>query len=216
MSRSRPTAPRAARVIGALLASGLLAALSLIGLATSAAAHASQTGAEPAADSVLTTAPDRVVITFDAALMDVGAALVVRDSARADVTSGPTTVRANTITVPLRPGLGAGTYTVAYRVVSADGHPVSTSYEFSVAGPASSAPATASMSAAPEPTTTEPTTAEPTTTEPGAPASLAAAPSAEALPSPGASSAVSLGVLALVVAVAGAGAVALVVVIRRR
>ena len=196
MTRAHPAASRAARAIGLLLASGFLATAPLIGLATGAAAHASQTGAEPAASSVLPAAPDRVVITFDTAVLDVGAALVVRDSARADVTSGPPRVRSNTISVPLRPDLGAGTYTVAYRVVSADGHPVSTSYTFSVSGPASATPASPAAQ----------TSAEPTTP----------APSAEPPASSGTSSTVNLGVVAAAVAVAAAGAAAVVVVIRRR
>lgn len=50
-------------------------------------------------------------------------------------------------TVQVTDTLPNGTYTVAYRVVSADGHPVQGSYPFTVADPTSSAAPVANVSA---------------------------------------------------------------------
>ncbi|MBM7787723.1 copper resistance CopC family protein [Tenggerimyces flavus] len=75
-------------------------------------------------------------------------------------------VEGSTVTQPLRTLEPAGAYTVAWRVVSADGHPISGTFAFTLtaAGTTSAPPTTA-------PPTTAPTT-EPPSTEPSAAASV--------------------------------------------
>ena len=127
-------------------------------------AHSSQTGSTPAADARLDEAPSRVTVTFDSPLLDVGAALVVRTADGSDVTAGPPEISRNEISVPVRTS-GVGEFTVVYRVVSQDGHTITSTFGFTVIG----SPDRASQ--------TSPATAT------GSPAESAASPS-PAVPSP--------------------------------
>jgi hypothetical protein len=61
---------------------------------------------------------------------------VVSDAARQRIPADPATVDAERSTVRLTQPLGNGPYTVAYRVVSVDGHTVQGSHLFTVADPA--------------------------------------------------------------------------------
>lgn len=112
-------------------------ALLLLG-ATPASAHAVLERATPAAGSVLHTAPARVTLTFGEPVTVAGDAIRVYDDhlRRADRGgSDHAGGRADTVGVRLRPHLPAGTYTVTWRVVSADTHPVSGGVTFSVGHP---------------------------------------------------------------------------------
>lgn len=83
-----------------------------------------------------------------------------------DETEGRPVVRGRTITQPLAPGLPAATHTVAYRVVSVDGHPVAGTLSFT--------------------TTTAPArpTASPDPTPAGSPAASPFTPSVTPTPTP--------------------------------
>lgn len=133
----------------------ILVVAMLAGLVLSAGpafAHASQVGSSPAADEVLAAAPSEVRIDFDSGLLEMGAALVVRDEAKESITTGPAVVGDRILTVPVDTEAGAGTYSVAYRVVSADGHTIEGSFDYTVEG-------------APEPAAAETNTASPTEAE---------------------------------------------------
>jgi copper transport protein len=117
---------------------GLLAALGTVLLiaAPSASAHATVVSASPADGARLTAAPAAVTITFDESvgLSSVGYLRVVDESGNS-VTQGAASHPngyGTKVTVALRPGLGDGTYTSSYRVISADSHPVSASLRFVV------------------------------------------------------------------------------------
>ena len=130
-----------------LLALGVLASLMMVTSGGAAHAHSSQIGSNPAASARLDEAPNRVGVTFDSPLMDVGAALVVRAADGSDVTSGPPEISRNEISVPVRSDVTGGEFTVAYRVVSQDGHTVTSTFGYTVLGGADPAPATPSPSA---------------------------------------------------------------------
>ncbi|NJP35771.1 copper resistance CopC family protein [Micromonospora thermarum] len=102
------------------------------------------------------------------------------------------------------PALANGTYTVAYRVVSADGHPVQGSYRFTVADPT----ATASPDA-PAPVT--PAAAVPSTTATSPTAASPAAAARDSDDGPGALILIGGGILLVMIIAAGA-----VIVMRRR
>ncbi len=76
------------------------------------------------------------------------------------------------LTAAVEPGRpGNGVYTVGYRVVSADGHPVTGSYKFTLADvsdepprPISTSAAAAPSTAAPPPSTAAPATSDTKTT----------------------------------------------------
>lgn len=101
-----------------------------------ASAHAALTGSDPAQGVVVDKAPTQVSLTFSETVAMNGDSLQVLDPKGRKVQVGPpTNVSGTTYAVRLRSGLAKGTYTVAYQVVSADSHPVSGAYTFSVGAP---------------------------------------------------------------------------------
>ncbi|HEY7077705.1 MAG TPA: copper resistance protein CopC, partial [Solirubrobacteraceae bacterium] len=81
---------------------------------------------DPAAGSVVTTAPGQVVLHFDQQVRDV--ASTVTNARGETVTSGPATTASGDVralVIPLQKGLPNGDYTVRWRIVSTDGHIIS-------------------------------------------------------------------------------------------
>ncbi|MGC4890556.1 copper resistance CopC family protein [Micromonospora sp. DT227] len=124
------------RVTAALAA--LLTALLLVPAAP-AAAHNSLQSATPAQDARLTAAPTSVTLRFLQRLDPQFTTIVLSDAGRRKVPTGAPAVDGTAGSVSVDEPLANGAYTVAYRVVSADGHPVQGSYRFTVADPAASA-----------------------------------------------------------------------------
>lgn len=100
--------------------------------AAPAQAHALATGTQPASGEVLDAPPDDVVVEFNEPVDPVDAAtgVVAPDGDRAD-TGIAETDDAATLVIEVDADQ-EGTYLVAYRVVSDDGHPVSGTFTFSV------------------------------------------------------------------------------------
>ncbi|WP_330259241.1 copper resistance protein CopC [Streptomyces murinus] len=115
----------------------LLAALgALLAGAAPASAHAALTGSDPAQGVVVQQPPARVSLTFSEKVAMNGDSLRVLDPKGKPVQTGaPDNVRGTTYAVRLKGGLGKGTYTVTYEVVSADSHPVAGAYTFSIGAP---------------------------------------------------------------------------------
>lgn len=113
---------------------GLLGALLVVLLIPAAAsAHARITDSVPASDQVVQTAPSDVTLTFSEPVETALGAIRVFDGAARRVDSGGTRrVRPNVLATDVRPGLAAGTYTVSWRVASADGHPIDGAFVFHV------------------------------------------------------------------------------------
>ncbi|MGW4803697.1 copper resistance CopC/CopD family protein [Kitasatospora sp. NPDC004272] len=126
------------RRLGALLAV-LVAALGLVlGGATAASAHATLEGTDPERGSVVATAPAAVTLTFSEGVSLSTDSVRVLDPQGNAVDDGkPDHVdgRAATARVALRSGLANGTYTVAWRAVSEDSHPVGGAFTFSIGAP---------------------------------------------------------------------------------
>ncbi|MEV6005700.1 copper resistance protein CopC [Streptomyces sp. NPDC051976] len=136
-----PRAPRGAvrRLAALAVALGALAAL-VLGTATPASAHAALIRTDPVGGSVVQTAPQRVLLTFSEGVLLSADSLRVLDPRGADVASDQAQHASgqdsgSTATVTLRPGLGNGTYTVAWKAVSQDSHPVAGAFTFSVGAP---------------------------------------------------------------------------------
>lgn len=106
----------------------------LMSFALPAFSHSVLITATPAESSVLTEFPTEISLTFNESLLKIGSEnpneVTVTDSA-GEVLSGVTTVNGPTISAPLEIN-GNGTYTVNYRVVSADGHVIKDDYTFNV------------------------------------------------------------------------------------
>lgn len=124
---------RAAAACAAVFAmSGVLVGLA----ATPASAHAHLVRALPGDGATVTSAPGRVRLVFDENVRT-PAAVVVTGPSGTRVDHGQVQVLDNTASVRVDV-MTAGRYTVAFRVVSADGHPVSaqTSFRFAPGGSA--------------------------------------------------------------------------------
>lgn len=134
-SLTRPATRRLLSVFGALLAA-LLCALSFG--ASSASAHAALTETDPADGAVVKTAPSQVRLTFSEGVLLSGDSVRVLDPKGNRVDTGkPAHVggKSSTAGVALHAGLPDGTFTVAWKVVSEDSHPVAGAFTFSIGAP---------------------------------------------------------------------------------
>lgn len=142
---------RAARVA----LTGMFALATLFALVTPgvAGAHAVLVSTDPAGGAELTRGPDRVSATFNEQLQTSFAAMTVVGPDGHLWSTGETQVRGAVASVAVRPLGPAGTYTVNYRVTSADGHVVSGSWRFqlTVAGTGEPGPAVTDHGEAPPP-----------------------------------------------------------------
>jgi methionine-rich copper-binding protein CopC len=127
-----PQAPRR-RTLPAVLATAFLAAAALLVPALPAAAHDELIGTDPSADSVLEALPEQITLSYSAdVLTDAGATVIeVTDAAGTSLTDGAPEVSGAEVTQALA-GPASGTVTVAWRVVSSDGHPIDGEFAFSV------------------------------------------------------------------------------------
>ena len=100
-----------------------------------ASAHATLDAATPERGARLDAAPEQVVLKFSEGVEANFGAVRVFDTEGREVQEGNTFHpgdRNREVAVRLKPGLGDGGYTVTYRVVSADSHPISGGYVFVV------------------------------------------------------------------------------------
>ncbi|MFJ8391526.1 copper resistance CopC/CopD family protein [Streptomyces sp. NPDC094144] len=129
-----------------LAAAGLLAALLgvvfglLLAVAGPASAHAALTGSDPQDGAVVATAPKQVTLTFsEQVAVDKGSIRILDPNGkRADTEAAPLDLHSGSTVkygVALHTGLPDGTYTVAWQAVSADSHPVSGAFTFSIGAP---------------------------------------------------------------------------------
>lgn len=111
-------------------AMGLLLAVMLCAATGVAAAHAVLVSTDPGKDAELSAGPPRVSATFNERLQTTFTAMTVVGPDQHLWSTGATEVQGAVVSVGLRPLGPAGTYTVNYRVTSADGHVVSGSWQF--------------------------------------------------------------------------------------
>ena len=128
------TARLGARVrrLPALLA---LVGLVLLGSAGPASAHNELIGSDPPDGAELATAPTLVVLTFDKPVQPGFSTVTVTGPDRAQWQAGVATEDGAAVSAPVRPLGPAGQYTIAYQVLSADGHPVRGALRFTLTRP---------------------------------------------------------------------------------
>lgn len=184
---------RTARTTAAALAIVAAGLLTLVGVQP-ASAHSALTSSTPADGAVVTEPLESVDLTFSEAPLaglDAGLRIQVTDASGADVATGD--VRVSGTTMRRAVELDQGSYTVLWRYVSPDGHPIegTLAFEYRAAAPTS----TPSASVTPTPSTapTPSATATATGASDGAPSS-----------SPGIAPGVWIGLGAGAVLVAGA------------
>ncbi|WP_245697799.1 copper resistance CopC family protein, partial [Streptomyces phaeochromogenes] len=124
------SAPRRAVALVALLG-----ALFVLGGAGPVSAHSAVRETTPGEGTVLKSAPKQVTMTFTESVGITDDSLRVLSPENRRVNAGDTehaSGRSDSVRVPLDDGLADGTYTVAWRVVSADSHPISGAFTFSI------------------------------------------------------------------------------------
>ena len=109
---------------------GALAFAALLLTAGPAAAHDAAESSSPADGATVATPPAKVSITFSKNPLGLGAQVKVSDPAGTDWADGKVEIVDNVASQSLREGAPAGKYTVAWRVVSSDSHPIEGTFAF--------------------------------------------------------------------------------------
>lgn len=118
-----------------------------------AQAHSELVSSTPSDGDSLSEIPTEIVLEFNENIQEIGNEIVVVDPEGTPVADGEMVVDGPTVTQPISVG-ASGEYTVTWRVVSSDGHPISGEFTYELDAPAT------------EETTEEATTEEaPETTE---------------------------------------------------
>ena len=142
------------RLIRQLL-SAMLGALILVsavvGAAVPASAHDAAESTSPAPGTTVATPPEKVSITFNKNPLLLGSQIVVTDAAGSNWADGTVEIVDNVASQKLKPGAPAGAFTVAWRVVSSDSHPIEGTFSFTA-----TAGATGTTAAPAVPTLTTP------------------------------------------------------------
>jgi methionine-rich copper-binding protein CopC len=120
--------PRTAGVVAAALVGAVLA----LALASSASAHAALTASDPVDGASFDAAPAEVSATFSEILDGPSTEIAVTDPAGAVLDLDPAEFDGDTFVQPMR-YTAPGEYTLAYRVISEDGHRVEGVIAFTVA-----------------------------------------------------------------------------------
>lgn len=189
---ARRRAARTRAVVRAVAGAGVVLAVAFGG---AAGAHADLARSDPADGSTLSAPPAAVRAWFTEAV-DTGT-LAVEDASGREVARGGERLEKDGLSLALPP-LAPGAYTVKWRLLSVDGHPVAGTFEFTVAAAAAPpGPAPAAPEAPPEPAAPAP--AEPA----AAPAPSGASPGAN----PAASPWVPVAAFAVILAVVATAAV---------
>ena len=192
------------RIARLVTAAVVTAAVAVISTGSPALAHNSLTKAVPAKNATVAKSPAKVELSFLQKVDATKLTIEVTDAQRQKVPADGPEADGKKGVLTFTGALANGTYTVAYSVVSEDGHPVKGSYKFTVEAPV---PPSASASATPSATPTLATPAAP----PATPATVAAADTSEDDDGPGAGL-----IIAIVAAVAVIAAGAILVARRRR
>jgi hypothetical protein len=137
------------RVVSAVLVGGLVAITVAVLAAGTAFAHNVLVHSDPANGATLSNGPARLTLTFDLPVQNVYSAVSVVGPDKLHYEAAASQVNGNSVSVDVSPLGPAGVYTVGYRIVSDDGHPVggSTTFTLSSSGTGHGVPAEQSPAA---------------------------------------------------------------------
>ncbi|MDQ6754451.1 MAG: copper resistance protein CopC [Actinomycetota bacterium] len=133
--RSRAPRKAAASLLAALLAA-VVALLTMLGSASAASAHDVVETTSPSNGSTVASLPANITITLDNTPGALGSAIQVKDASGKDWAQGNVQVVDHVATQQLKPGGPAGKYTVLWRLVSSDGHPIEGTFSFTASSAA--------------------------------------------------------------------------------
>ncbi len=129
---------------------GILAVFAIVVGVAPAGAHAELESSDPNDGSTLSSAPAAISFVFGEEIRPEGDAVTLTDvEADRRLEVGPVEVEGDTVSVAWPPASPAGEFRAAYRVVSADGHPIDGTITFTVeqaVGDGEASPAAASAS----------------------------------------------------------------------
>jgi copper transport protein len=100
----------------------LVAALAALVFPSAAFAHARLVRTAPASGAVLAVAPTVVTVEFDDTVRVAGGTAAVANATQSSVLAGRPSAHGRIVTIPLRPNLRDGAYSVRWSIVSDDGH----------------------------------------------------------------------------------------------
>jgi len=165
------------RLAGRVSLIAVLTALAAVVFAGPAAAHDVLLSSDPADGSTVQTAPPSVTLTFDQPVQNFEPVVTVTGPDGQSYQSGSPTVDSTVVTNAVGPLTAAGEYLIAYRVVSADGHPVVGEVKFQFTGaPAPAAPSETASSGQTSSVATAPVTPAASASAPVSPAPATTAP----------------------------------------
>jgi copper resistance protein C len=116
----------------AILLALLLAAWAVLLPAAPASAHDQLTGQNPVADATVAQMPEAITLTFSSNPVALGSQIQINDGGGNSWAEGSPEIVDTTASQAVRADAPAGTYTVAWRVVSSDGHPIEGTFNFTV------------------------------------------------------------------------------------
>ncbi|HEX4704451.1 MAG TPA: copper resistance CopC family protein [Pseudonocardiaceae bacterium] len=132
-----------------VIVAAVLAGFAVLGIATPAFAHDVLVGSSPSKGATMATGPTEIRFDFNAP---------VRTGPNMIIVTGPNgtrwerdqaaTVDGNSVTTQVAPLGPAGVYTASYRIISADGHPVTGDITFTLTRAGNGTPITPSAMAA--------------------------------------------------------------------
>ncbi|HEX9226344.1 MAG TPA: copper resistance CopC family protein, partial [Arthrobacter sp.] len=91
------------------------------------------------------TPPETVSVTFNNKPLGLGSQMVVNDAAGTNWADGAVEIVDNVASQKLKPGAPAGAYTVVWRVVSSDSHPIEGTFTFTATAAAAGSTAAAGV-----------------------------------------------------------------------
>jgi len=120
-----------------------------LGLTSPASAHDAAESTSPAQGASLAAPPEEVSVTFGNTPLGIGSSFSVKDAGGTEWADGSVRIVDKVATQKLRQGGPSGVYTVVWRVVSSDSHPIEGTFTFTVAaGAGGAAPSGAAPSGA--------------------------------------------------------------------
>ncbi len=134
MSETNMTLQRLSRRFLATLVATFLV---LLGTSGAVMAHDAVTGTTPANDSTVAVMPETIEISMSNTPATLGSQVLVLDQAGSNWAQGDVTVLDTVASQAVRSGAPAGAYTVKWRLVSSDSHPIEGEFSFTAAAPGS-------------------------------------------------------------------------------
>ncbi len=111
----------------------------VLGVTGPAAAHDAAESSTPADGASVAVPPEQVSVAFNNNPLGIGSSFSVKDASGAEWADGPVDIVDNVASQKLKAGGPAGQYTVTWRVVSSDSHPIEGTFTFTASAAAEGA-----------------------------------------------------------------------------